>query len=1124
MEQHDNTGKPEKYQIDDPRNILEYRSGGYSRPADADIGDFTETPSSSVFMEYPNTLQHGYTGLGNYNDLQASMLSVNSGTNTNLDRQFNTIQEPQLRPNMKKIDQFGNNIQQDIHFQHPNYSQHVYENDERGSHYLFPSAINFPPTHKPSVSQDLAQRSRFDPPSYQMSSNYRYPPRIGHNYTFSKQSNEAFDDSGADEDSHEKLYRHYHTGSYNPPMSHRAQQSSLGYTELVNSHQRMLSSNRIDELDSVIFPSPLMYQMNSLPEFPVDRTTELQQSTSSGLTIPGNASSKSQLYGNYMNYSIPESVWSSEQHPIYQLPVPIVNNRVSKESNIQDYVTKPESEKSQRPYQEYSRNSQNKSPQVYIDQNRPYIDRSEHSYDASSRSAYVKRNPRNSTAIPWKMELEKTTNRGHSRSGSILKETPKSHRRSKSSLRHLPDLARNEHHNFHKEILKKGGATNIDFNESLNTPRNRDNVNLSLSGMGDSELDNTRAPFAREVKTQNASRKRNKAKYQREPVLLAAKNPMYDFQLQNQERGLGIDIDHSIPSRMKIHSNEMDENHREDFNDQASLLYGKEIHSEPGHSSGLTPLLLGDSPSMGSHGFSSDYNASAAQRGATLNKSKIMDPWIYPNELIGQFTDDDLHNLNTHTPVAGPSNIQENNSMQKIEPGVANIFFNYGDQHFAQGSQQDIGINYSDIPHPKEPSGMDNSSLKSQTRPLSLPNQYPRVNIPLGSRIPRTLDNAIPQIPQGFSSRDNDAPSTSTDYSITGEGGPHDHISFVHLNDEPRMNTHDSRTEELSTVGKISDVPELKGNNNSKDLAYGVLSSNLPSLDHEGDQQVDKIMRKKQTKVFHQNEKSHISKEAKKSNMLLRSHRRDSFSNRTIASSRKIKDLIAGKNSSQTSLNTPFDLEAEVPDKSQFSEEARAFKWSPKEHKELLRLLDAGERYKWKYISEQVSHSLSKRIPVRACRTKFEALFGKAENSSRLGSSLFYMAYRSGWLTLKNRKTQNEDPDIDNNEQVPNKQASKKEFSDETSDDLTQEKNQDFQNDQSTLGSQNHLQSLYVESMISENHGDELMEVEGFPKRAHCNIISDSNKEIGSSLSINPEADSTDKNHKKRDEHESRDP
>lgn len=1108
MEQHDNTGKPESYEIDDPRNILEYRSGGYSQPADADIGDFTETPSSSVFMEYPNTLQHGYTGLGNYNDLQASMLSVNSETNTNLDRQFNTIQEPQFPPNMKKIDQFGNNIQQDIHFQHPNYSQHAYENDERGSHYLFPSAINIPPTHKPNVSQDSVQRSRFDPPSYQISSNYRYPPRIGHNYTFSKQSNEAFDDSGADEDSHGKLYRHYHTGSYNPPISHRAQQSSLGYMELVNPHQRMLSSNRIDELDSVMFPSPLVYQMNSLPEFPVDSTTELQQSTSSGLTIPGNASSKSQLYDNNMNYSIPKSVWSSEKHPLYQPPVPIVSNRVNRESNIQDYVTKPESEKSLRSYQDYSRSSQNKSPQVYIDQNKPYIDRSEHSYDASSRSAYVKRDPRNSTAIPRKMGQEKTTNRGHSRSGSILKETPKSHRRSKSSLRHLPDLARNEHHNSHKEILKKGSTTNIDFNESLNTPRNRDNVNLSLSSMGDSELDNTRLPFAREVKAQNASRKRNKAKLQREPVLLAAKNPMYDFQFQNQERGLGIDIDHSIPSRMKIHSNEMNENHREDFNNQASLLHRKEIHSEPGHSSGLTPLLLGDSPSMGSHGFSSDYDP----RGATLNKSKTMDPWIHPTELLGQFTDDDLHNLNTHTPVAGPSNIQENNSMQKIKSGMDNIFYNYGDQNFAQGSQQEIVINDSDIPRPNVSSGMNTSSLKSQIRPLSLPNQYPRVNIPLGSRIPRTLDHAIPQIPQGFSSRDNGAPSKRTGYSITGEGGPHDHISFVRLNDEPSMNMHDSLTEEVSIVGKISDVPELKGNNNSKDSTYRVLGSNMPNLDQEGDQKVDKVVRKNHPKDRYHNEKSYISKEAKKSNMLLRSHRRDSFSNRTIASSSKIKDLIAEKNSSKKSLNTPFDLEAEVPDKSQFSKDARAFKWSPEEHKELLRLLDAGERYKWKYISEQVSHSLNKRIPVRACRTKFEALFGKAENSSRLGSSLFYMAYRSGWLTLKNQKTENEDPDIDNNEQVPNKQASNKEFGDETSDALTQEKNQEFQNEQGPLGAQNHLQSLYAESMTSENHGDELMEVEDFPKRAHGNIIFDSNTEIGSSLSINPEADFTDKN------------
>lgn len=80
--------------------------------------------------------------------------------------------------------------------------------------------------------------------------------------------------------------------------------------------------------------------------------------------------------------------------------------------------------------------------------------------------------------------------------------------------------------------------------------------------------------------------------------------------------------------------------------------------------------------------------------------------------------------------------------------------------------------------------------------------------------------------------------------------------------------------------------------------------------------------------------------------------------------------------------------------------------WTIQDEEELFKLLDTAERFKWKYISDQLSEQRMKRIPARACHLKFQALFGETESMSALKSSLFYVAYRSGWKAIKSEHTQ----------------------------------------------------------------------------------------------------------------------
>lgn len=79
--------------------------------------------------------------------------------------------------------------------------------------------------------------------------------------------------------------------------------------------------------------------------------------------------------------------------------------------------------------------------------------------------------------------------------------------------------------------------------------------------------------------------------------------------------------------------------------------------------------------------------------------------------------------------------------------------------------------------------------------------------------------------------------------------------------------------------------------------------------------------------------------------------------------------------------------------------------WTSQDEEELFKLLDTAERFKWKYISDELSEQRMKRIPARACHLKFQALFGETESMSALKSSLFYVAYRSGWRAIKQEQT-----------------------------------------------------------------------------------------------------------------------
>lgn len=71
--------------------------------------------------------------------------------------------------------------------------------------------------------------------------------------------------------------------------------------------------------------------------------------------------------------------------------------------------------------------------------------------------------------------------------------------------------------------------------------------------------------------------------------------------------------------------------------------------------------------------------------------------------------------------------------------------------------------------------------------------------------------------------------------------------------------------------------------------------------------------------------------------------------------------------------------------------------WEQDDLDALVDLLEAAERHKWKHISSELSRKLDKKVTPLACQKKFKEMFGVAENSSLLGSSLCYAYYDGGW-------------------------------------------------------------------------------------------------------------------------------
>lgn len=75
--------------------------------------------------------------------------------------------------------------------------------------------------------------------------------------------------------------------------------------------------------------------------------------------------------------------------------------------------------------------------------------------------------------------------------------------------------------------------------------------------------------------------------------------------------------------------------------------------------------------------------------------------------------------------------------------------------------------------------------------------------------------------------------------------------------------------------------------------------------------------------------------------------------------------------------------------------------WDAEDIEALRELLEDGERAKWKYISSELTRERNKRIPAVACQKKFKDMFGVAEASSALASSLCYVVHPNGWDCLE---------------------------------------------------------------------------------------------------------------------------
>jgi hypothetical protein len=79
---------------------------------------------------------------------------------------------------------------------------------------------------------------------------------------------------------------------------------------------------------------------------------------------------------------------------------------------------------------------------------------------------------------------------------------------------------------------------------------------------------------------------------------------------------------------------------------------------------------------------------------------------------------------------------------------------------------------------------------------------------------------------------------------------------------------------------------------------------------------------------------------------------------------------------------------------------SQTIEWDDQDVEALRDLLEPGERAKWKFVSSELSRERNKRITAVACQKKFKDMFGVAEASSILGSSLSYVVSPNGWDSL----------------------------------------------------------------------------------------------------------------------------
>lgn len=112
-------------------------------------------------------------------------------------------------------------------------------------------------------------------------------------------------------------------------------------------------------------------------------------------------------------------------------------------------------------------------------------------------------------------------------------------------------------------------------------------------------------------------------------------------------------------------------------------------------------------------------------------------------------------------------------------------------------------------------------------------------------------------------------------------------------------------------------------------------------------------------------------------------------------------DPAAPKGYSQYDDSRSMDIPGD-----EYSQEAVYKAWSTADIQELRRQVELAEKFKWKYISDRLSSMENRRIPGVACHRKFKEMFGVAEAETKLKSSLFYVAYRSGWPTIRDTTTE----------------------------------------------------------------------------------------------------------------------